>query len=344
MDAKLYAVDADTGKPCQDFGKDGMLDVNKWNTTNNKWPLSLLQPPTVYHDTLYLGWAGKDWHDSAAPPGTVFAIDARTGKLKWTFNALPKDVISKTGTSNVWASMSIDPETGLLYIPVSSPSPNFYGGDRKEKLPLATSVTALDSDTGKVVWSRQLVHHDIWDVDTDAPPTLVDLTVDGKKVPALVQSSKQGFLYVLNRKTGKPIFPITEKKVPKSDVPGEEAAPTQPHVEKPAPVIPARWPGVSTIADWVSFGYCSREAKKLRYDGNVHAAQPAGHPHLPADDRRNRVGWRRRRPAQRHLRRQLQQRRADLQADQAFGIPAEEPERRSRPATIPRRERPTASS
>ena len=267
MDAKLYAVDADTGKPCEGFGKGGMLDVNKWNTTNDKWPLSLLQPPTVYHDTLFLGWAGRDWTDSAAPPGTVFAIDARTGKLKWTFNALPKDVISKTGTSNVWASMSVDPETGLLYIPISSPSPNFYGGDRKEKLPLATSVTALDADTGKVVWSRQLVHHDIWDVDTDSPPTLVDLTVDGKKVPALVQSSKQGFLYVLNRKTGKPIFPIIEKKVPKSDVPGEEAAPTQPFVEKPAPVIPAEWPGVSKIADWASFGYCSREAKKLRYDG-----------------------------------------------------------------------------
>ena len=228
MDAKLYAVDADTGKPCQGFGKNGMLDVNKWNTTNNKWPLSLLQPPTVYHDTLYLGWAGKDWHDEAAPPGTVFAIDAQTGKLKWTFDALPKNVISTTGTSNVWASMSIDPETGLLYIPVSSPSPNFYGGDRKEKLPLATSVTALDADTGKVVWSRQLVHHDIWDVDTDAPPTLVDLKIGGKKVPALVQSSKQGFLYVLDRKTGEPVFPITEKKVPESDVPGEEASPTQP--------------------------------------------------------------------------------------------------------------------
>jgi len=267
MDAKLYAVDADTGKPCESFGKNGMLDVNKWNTSNNKWPLSLLQPPTVYHDTLYLGWAGRDWTDAAAPPGTVFAIDARSGKLKWTFNALPKEVISKTGTSNVWASMSIDPETGLLYIPISSPSPNFYGGDRKEKLPLATSVTALDATTGKVVWSRQLVHHDIWDVDTDSPPTLVDLTVSGKKVPALVQSSKQGFLYVLNRKTGEPIFPITERKVPASDIPGEQASPTQPFVDKPAPVIPDKWPGVSRIADIVSFGYCSREAKKLRNEG-----------------------------------------------------------------------------
>ncbi|MEX6505510.1 PQQ-binding-like beta-propeller repeat protein [Jiella sp. M17.18] len=267
MDAKLWAVDADTGKPCQNFGKDGMLDVNRWNTINNKWPLSLLQPPTVYHDTLFLGWAGKDWADKAAPPGTVFALDARTGKLKWMFNAIPKQYIQTTGTSNVWASMSIDPERGLLYIPVSSPSPNFYGGDRKEKLPLGTSVTALDAETGEVVWSRQLVHHDIWDVDTDSPPTLVDIQKDGKTIPALVQSSKQGFLYVLNRVTGEPIYPIEERKVPASDVPGEEASPTQPYVAKPKRVIPDNWPGVSTIADWVSFGECSKKAASYRDDG-----------------------------------------------------------------------------
>ena len=267
MDAKLYGVDADTGKPCPRFGKNGMVDVNQWNTANDKWPLSLLQPPTVYRDTLFLGWAGRDWTDSAAPPGAVFALDARTGSLKWTFDALPKGVTSETGTANVWASMSIDPETGLLYVPVSSPSPNFYGGERKEKLPLATSVTALDSETGKVVWSRQLVHHDIWDYDTNSAPVLIDIKKDGKTVPALVQSSKQGFLFVLNRKTGEPIYPIEEKPVPKSDVPGEQASPTQPYVATPAPTVPDHWPGVSEVADIASFGYCSREAKKLRYDG-----------------------------------------------------------------------------
>ena len=267
MDAKLYGVDADTGKPCASFGKDGMVDVNQWNTVNKKWPLSLLQPPTVYHDTLFLGWAGRDWTDQTDPPGTVFALDARTGKLKWTFNALPKEVISTTGTANVWASMSIDPKLGLLYIPVSSPSPNMYGGDRKEKLPLATSVTALDVDTGKVVWSRQLIHHDIWDLDTNSAPTLVDIKKDGKTIPALVQSSKQGLLYVLNRKTGEPIYPIEERPVPKSDVPGEQAAATQPYVANPAPVTPDKWPGVFPLADWISLGACSREAAKLRDEG-----------------------------------------------------------------------------
>lgn len=267
MDAKLYAVDADTGEPCAEFGESGMVDVNQWNTVNDKWPLSLLQPPTVYHDTLYLGWAGKDWVYSAAPPGTVFALDARTGELKWAFHALPEDVIQRTGTANVWASMSIDPETGLLYIPISSPSPNYYGGNRTEELPLATSVTALDAETGRVVWSRQLVHHDIWDYDTVAPPTLVDIQKDGETIPALVQVSKQGFLYVLNRETGEPIYPIEERPVPASDIEGEQASPTQPYVPVPEPVIPDEWPGISTIADIVSFGQCSRTAEKLRYEG-----------------------------------------------------------------------------
>ncbi|MCG7599340.1 pyrroloquinoline quinone-dependent dehydrogenase [Halomonas sp. McH1-25] len=267
MDAKLYGVDADTGEPCSEFGESGMVNVNQWNTVNDKWPLSLLQPPTVYNDTLYLGWAGKDWTDAAAPPGTVFALDARSGELKWMFHALPEEVIQRTGTANVWASMSVDPETGLVYIPVSSPSPNYYGGNRTEELPLATSVTALDAETGRVVWSRQLVHHDIWDYDTDAPPTLVDIEKDGETIPALVQTSKQGFLYVLNRETGEPIYPIEEREVPASDIEGEQAAPTQPYVPTPEPVIPDEWPGVSTLADIVSFGECSRRAEQYRYEG-----------------------------------------------------------------------------
>ena len=267
MEAKLYAVDADTGKPCEGFGNRGVLDINQWNTVNAKWPLSILQPPTVFKDTLYVGWAGKDWADEAAPPGTVFAVDAQSGKLKWTFDALPKDADSTTGTSNVWASMSIDPEHGILYLPVSSPSPNFYGGDRKEKLPYATSITALDADTGKVLWSRKMVHHDIWDYDANSAPTLVDLHKDGKTIPALVESSKMGFFFVLNRLTGEPIYPIPEHPVPASDVPGEQAAPTQPWPETLEPTVPDRFPGIFKLADWSSFGECSAKLAHLRHDG-----------------------------------------------------------------------------
>ncbi len=267
MDAKLHAVDADTGKPCARFGTNGVLDINRWNDSNDKWPLSILQPPTVYKDTLFIGWAGKDWADTRTPPGRVFAVDAQTGKLKWVFDALPSKQAKTTGTANVWASMSVDPEHGILYLPISSPSPNFYGGDRKEKLPLATSVTALNADTGKVLWSRQIVHHDVWDYDTNSPPVLVDIHKDGKTIPALVQSSKMGLLFVLNRLTGEPIYPIEERKVPQTDVKGERTSPTQPYVAKPEPIVPDRFPGISTIADLASFGECSRTLKKLRYDG-----------------------------------------------------------------------------
>jgi len=267
MEGKLYAVDADTGRPCVDFGRGGMVDVNQWNTVNPVWPLSLLQPPTVYGDMLIVGWAGKDWASKTAPPGWVFALDARTGKLKWTFNPLPPNSWQATGTSNVWASMSVDPEHGLLYLPVSSPSPNFYGGNRRQPLPYATSITALNAETGQVVWARQLVHHDLWDYDINSAPTLVDIQKDGRTIPALVQSTKMGFIFVLNRLTGEPIYPIVERPVPASNVPGEQASPTQPYADLPAPVIPDRWPGVSTLADVLSFGQCSRRAKQLRYLG-----------------------------------------------------------------------------
>jgi quinoprotein glucose dehydrogenase len=267
MGGQLYGVDADTGQPCPGFGKGGMVDLNQWNTVTPKWPLSILQPPTVYKDTLFVGWAGKDWADEAAPPGTVFALDARTGQLKWTFHALPPGVAGSTGTANVWASMSVDPQRGILYLPVSSPSPNFYGGARKEPLPYATSITALDAETGKVLWSRQLVHHDVWDIDTNSAPVLVDLPINGQMVPALVQSSKQGFFYVLNRVTGEPIFPMPERRVPASTVPGEQTSPTQPEPPIPQPVIEDQWPGVSTLANIVGFGQCSRMAHRLRYEG-----------------------------------------------------------------------------
>jgi quinoprotein glucose dehydrogenase len=267
MEGKLHAVDADTGQRCVGFADHGVLNINRWNRVDAWWPLSILQPPTVYKDTLFIGWAGKDWAYKTDPPGTVFAVDARDGRLKWTFNALPPQAAGFTGTANIWASMSIDPKAGLLYLPVSSPSPNFYGGDRQQPLPLATSITALNVDTGQVVWSRQLVHHDLWDFDVNSAPVLVDLQRGGTTVPALVQSSKQGFLFVLNRLTGEPLFPITEHPVPASNVPGERAAPTQPFTGTPSPVLQAQWPGVYWLADLVSLGGCSRHARAMHYEG-----------------------------------------------------------------------------
>lgn len=268
MTATLHAVDADTGEPCADFAEGGILDVNQWNTTNDRWPLSLLQPPTVVGDTLVLGWAGKDWAFSEAPPGTVFGIDARTGERNWTVDFIPEEVRQRTGTANVWTAMSADPELGLVYIPVSSPSPNYWGGNRTEEIPLATSVTAVEVETGEIAWSRQLVHHDIWDYDTVSAPTLMDIERDGEAIPALVQPTKQGFLYVMNRETGEPLFDWPEREVPASDAEGEQAAPTQPFPTAPPPTLDhEEWPGVWWLADLVSFGGCSRRAEGMRYEG-----------------------------------------------------------------------------
>lgn len=276
MDAKVHAVDADTGDPCADFGENGILDVNRWNAADAPWPLSVLQPPTVYRDTLFIGWAGKDWEATVEPPGSVFAVDARSGVLKWTFEPIPPEARGSTGTANVWASMSVDAERGLVYLPVSSPSPNFFGGARQEALPYVTSLTALDADSGEVVWSRQLVHHDLWDYDTNAPPTLVDLERDGRTVPALVQTSKQGFLYVLDRTTGEPVFPIEERAVPASDVPGEVASPTQPFVDVPEPTNAARWPGLYWLADLIACGGCRRRAARTREEGRFTPPSTGG--------------------------------------------------------------------
>jgi quinoprotein glucose dehydrogenase len=270
MDAQLFALDADTGKLCPRFGKGGVVNVNQWNDVNNKYPLSLLQPPTVAGNHLILGWAGKDWAYAEAPPGTVFSLDPQTGERQWSFAALPREIAPRTGTANVWTAMSVDEGLGLVYLPVSSPSPNYWGGNRTEKIPLATSTTALNLETGEVVWSRQWVHHDIWDYDINSAPTLMDITVGGKQIPALMQATKMGFLFVVDRRTGQDVWPIEERPVPGGDgtVEGEVYAPTQPFPTKPAPLLDqSKKPGIWSVANIAGFGECSRLWDKLWYQG-----------------------------------------------------------------------------
>jgi quinoprotein glucose dehydrogenase len=292
MDAQLFAVDADSGRPCRDFANNGVLDVNQWNTTNARWPLSLLQPPTVTGDHLILGWAGMDWAQAEAPPGTVFAINARTGALEWTFQSLPEEIRAQTGTANVWTAMSADEDLGLVYLPVASPSPNYWGGNRSVEIPYATSTTALDIETGEVVWSRQWVHHDIWDYDTVAAPTLMDITVDGRKIPALMQATKQGFLFVVNRETGEDVWPIEERPVPAGDVEGEVYATSQPFPTTPAPLLDqSEKPDVWWIADLVGLGQCSRLWNNLQYDGMYSPPTTEGAGVLAYPDSAGGVQW-----------------------------------------------------
>ena len=294
VDAKLWALDADSGKPCENFANKGVLDIDQWNTVNAKYPLSILQPPTVVGDHLMIGWAGKDWAYAEAPPGTVFTVNAQTGKLEWTFEAIPENVRARTGTANVWTHMSADEANGLVYLPVSSPSPNYWGGNRTESIPLGTSTTALDIKTGKVVWSRQWVHHDVWDYDINSAPTLMDITVNGKQIPALVQATKQGFLFVVNRLTGEDVWPIEERPVPQGDgsVQGEKLAPTQPFPTKPAPLLDqSKKPAIWKLADIVGAGQCSRLWDKLSYNGMYSPPTTKGEGVLTYPDSAGGVQW-----------------------------------------------------
>ena len=294
VDGKLYAIDADSGKPCSNFADNGMLDVNQWNTVNAKFPLSILQPPTVVGDHLIVGWAGKDWAYAEAPPGSVFSINARTGEREWTFDAIPADIRKRTGTANVWTHMSADEANGLVYLPVSSPSPNYWGGNRTKPIPLGTSTTALDINTGKVVWSRQWVHHDVWDYDINSAPTLMDITVDGKQIPALIQATKQGFLFVVNRLTGEDVWPIEERPVPQGDgsVQGEVLSPTQLFPTKPAPLLDqSKKPAIWKLADIVGAGQCSRLWDNLTYEGMYTPPTTKGEGALTYPDSAGGVQW-----------------------------------------------------
>lgn len=294
VDGKLFALDADSGKPCSGFADNGVLDLNQWNTVNAKYPLSVLQPPTVVGNHLLVGWAGKDWAYAEAPPGTVFSVDAQTGKLEWTFEAIPAEIRKRTGTANVWTHMSADEANGLVYLPVSSPSPNYWGGNRVDAIPLGTSTTALDINTGKVVWSRQWVHHDVWDYDINSAPTLMDITVDGKQIPALIQATKQGFLFVVNRLTGEDVWPIEERPVPQGDgsVQGEVLSPTQPFPTKPAPLLDqSKKPEIWKLADIVGGGQCSRLWDNLTYEGMYTPPTTKGEGTLTYPDSAGGVQW-----------------------------------------------------
>ncbi|HAV1781081.1 TPA: pyrroloquinoline quinone-dependent dehydrogenase [Enterobacter hormaechei subsp. steigerwaltii] len=294
VDGKLFALDADSGKPCSGFANNGVLDLNQWNTVNAKYPLSVLQPPTVVGNHLLVGWAGKDWAYAEAPPGTVFSVNAQTGKLEWTFEAIPAEIRKRTGTANVWTHMSADETNGLVYLPVSSPSPNYWGGNRVDAIPFGTSTTALDINTGKVVWSRQWVHHDVWDYDINSAPTLMDITVDGKQIPALVQATKQGFLFVVNRLTGEDVWPIEERPVPQGDgsVQGEVLSPTQPFPTKPAPLLDqSKKPEIWKLADIVGGGQCSRLWDNLTYEGMYTPPTTKGEGTLTYPDSAGGVQW-----------------------------------------------------
>jgi len=242
----LRAIDAATGKTIPSFGNGGAVDL-KQGLGRDPGTLSLVQsttPGRVFEDLLILGSATNQGYGSA--PGDLRAFDVRTGRLVWTFHTIPHpgefgyetwppDAWKKVGGANVWSELSLDEKRGILYAPTASAKYNFYGVDRAGANLFADCLLALDARTGKRLWHFQMVHHDIWDYDDPTAPKLLTIHRDGKTIDAVAQVSKQGFVWVFNRVSGEPIWPIEERPVPKSDMPGETTWPTQPFPTKPPP-------------------------------------------------------------------------------------------------------------
>ena len=248
---RLIALDARTGEPVTGFGDKGVVDLTQGLRRDvNRKHYTNTSPPIVFRDLVIVGnGVGDRLTYKGDPPGDVRAFDARTGKQVWRFNTVPgagepgnetwgNDSWKTAGHTNVWAPMSLDDARGLLYLPVSTPSNDFYGGDRPGANLYGESIVYLDAATGQRKWHFQIVHHGLWDYDPPAAPALVSITVDGKRVDAVVQLTKQGFAFVFDRVTGRPIWPIEERPVPASDVEGEKSWPTQPFPTKPAAFAP----------------------------------------------------------------------------------------------------------
>jgi quinoprotein glucose dehydrogenase len=251
VDGRLFGLDAATGKPCAGFGKDGSVDLRE--ELQGRWPqdpsygtIRITSPPVVFRDLVITGYAQQE-SPGQGPYGDVRAYDVRSGREAWRFHTVPRPGEPGHDTwegeswkdrmgANVWSVMSLDVERGIVYLPIGSPTADFYGGDRKGANLYGNSLVALEAASGRRLWHFQMVHHDLWDYDLPAQPVLFTFRAGGREVPAVAQVTKMGFVYVLDRVTGEPLFPVEERPVPPSEVPGESAWPTQPFPTKPPPL------------------------------------------------------------------------------------------------------------
>ncbi len=246
-DGRLIALDAATGKACADFGREGTINLRVG--VADGWPeshYSVTSPPAIYKDLVVTG-ASVPEGPSKGPSGDVRAFDVRSGKLVWQFHTVPrpgetghdtwdKDSWKDRTGANVWSIMSVDVERGMIFLPIGSPAYDFYGGDRKGQNLFGNCMVALNTATGQLLWHYQLVHHDIWDYDLPAQPNLITVRQNGREIPAIAQVTKMGLVFLLDRLTGKPLFPVEERWVPQSKVPGEKTWPTQPFPLRPPPL------------------------------------------------------------------------------------------------------------
>jgi quinoprotein glucose dehydrogenase len=267
LDARLIALDASTGKPCADFGDRGTIDLHQGVATTKAGDYGMTSPPTVVGDVVVAGSAIADNRQAEIGSGAVRGFDVRSGRLLWTWQPLqPQTAATRTGAANTWGAIAADPATGLVYLPTSSPSPDFYGGLRPGDNRDADSLVALDARTGRKVWAFQTVHHDLWDYDIAAEPILVSAR---GSVPAVAILTKSAQVFVLDRRTGDPLFPVEEKPVPQRGVPGEPLSPTQPFstVDSLAPMSLPPDASSTWRRNPENAAFCRAQIQALRYDG-----------------------------------------------------------------------------
>jgi quinoprotein glucose dehydrogenase len=282
LDARIIALDSRTGTPCRDFGRNGVVSLrdNLRNAPSYTAEYELTSPPAVIRGLIVTGSAVADNNRTNAASGEVRAYDARTGALRWTWDPVPHDSTDPawkswrgamghtTGAANAWSVIAADSARDLVFVPTGSASPDYYGGERLGDNRYANSIVALRASTGKVAWHFQTVHHDLWDYDNAAPPVLATITRNGKQVDVVLQATKTGQLFVLDRDTGVPVFPVEERAVPKSDIAGEQASPTQPFNTVIPPLSPQH------LASDSAFGLtpadrdaCAAQLRPLRNEG-----------------------------------------------------------------------------
>jgi quinoprotein glucose dehydrogenase len=280
LDARLLSLDAESGWPCAGFGRDGFVDLTQGIHVRDAGAYVVTSPPAIYGNLVIVGSAIGDNRAVRLERGVIRAFDARTGALLWSFDPIPDSPghpaagewepaqAQASGAANAWWVMTIDEEHGLVLIPTSSASPDFYGGLRLGSNRNADSLLVLDAATGKLAWQQQLVHHNLWDYDLAAQPVLGDIELGGAPVPAVIQATKTGMLYVFDRTHGRPLYPITERPVPESHVPGEQAARTQPFSSLPAlvPQAAVRPEDAWGLTFW-DRGKCRDLIKSLRNEG-----------------------------------------------------------------------------
>ena len=282
VDGRIVALDARTGKPCASFGDHGAVSLRRGLRNTPYYPeeYELTSPPAVVRGLVVTGSAVADNARVNAASGEVRAFDARTGALRWSWDPVPRDstdpawsswrgaMAHVTGAANAWSVIAADSARDLVFVPTGSASPDYFGGERIGDNRYANSVVAIRASTGKVVWHFQAVHHDLWDYDVASPPTLATITHDGREVDVVLQATKTGQLFVLDRDTGKPVFPVEERPVPPSRIYGERASPTQPFNT----VIPPLSPQGLSIADvWgptsAERDACLAQIQSARNDG-----------------------------------------------------------------------------